>query len=232
MNSGVYRIQSRIKPERIYIGSAKRFKQRWQRHIDQLKGGTHHSKQLQHHVNKYGINDLQFIVVVRCELQSLLKTEQFYLDTYKPYFNTCKVAGNNSGCKHSEESKRKISQKLKNRVFSEDTKRKISEAVSGEKNRLWGKKLSSETVAKKSIAMSGCNNHRFGKSLSDETKRKISLANKGRKMSQDFCNKLSHRVVSEETRQKLSKAGKGMKKSPETRERMRKAQAIRFNKLT
>ena len=93
---------------------------------------------LQRHFNKYGETDLQFSVLVGCEKEDLLKTEQYFLDSYKPYFNNSPTAGNTLGFKFSEESKKRLSEKLKGRkawnigfILSEETRKKISEAKKG-----------------------------------------------------------------------------------------------------
>jgi len=91
--SGIYQIQSKIKPERIYIGSAVNINHRWECHISDLQLNKHHSKKLQRHFNKYGKDDLVFSVLVTCEKEQLIQFEQYYLDFYHPYFNVCKIAG-------------------------------------------------------------------------------------------------------------------------------------------
>jgi hypothetical protein len=51
--SGIYKIQSIINPERVYIGSAISIRNRWCTHKSELKGNKHHSPKLQNHYNKY-----------------------------------------------------------------------------------------------------------------------------------------------------------------------------------
>ena len=71
------------------------------------------------------------------------------------------------GKKHTEETKRKMSEALLGKPLSEETKKKLSEAHNG-------KKLSEET--KKKIGEAN-----IGKTLSEETKQKISEAQLGDK---------------------------------------------------
>lgn len=66
----------------------------------------------------------------------------------------------------------------KGKKHSDESKKKISEAKKGEKHPLFGKHLSEETKRKMSEAQRGEKNHLFGKKLSDETKKKISEARK------------------------------------------------------
>ena len=107
--SGIYKIQSKIKPERIYIGSSIVISSRWKRHLYDLSKNKHRSSKLQRHYNKYGISDLQFSILLGCEKEDLIKIEQYFIDSYNPYFNSFKLAGSTLGFHHSEETKKKLS---------------------------------------------------------------------------------------------------------------------------
>jgi group I intron endonuclease len=107
--SGIYQIQSKIKPERIYIGSSKDIYRRWNQHLLCLKKGSHRSNKLQHHYNKYGKNDLVFSILIGCSINELIDLEQFFLDSKSPWFNTRKIADSNTGLKRSEEHCKKRS---------------------------------------------------------------------------------------------------------------------------
>ena len=113
---GIYQIQSKVKPERSYVGSAVNIENRWYEHLKKLKRNKHHSKKLQNHFNKYGIGDLQFSVITGCDKDDLITLEQFFIDSYNPWFNICKKAGNTLGVKGawSEESRRRFSEYRKN----------------------------------------------------------------------------------------------------------------------
>ena len=96
----------------------------------------------------------------------------------------------NKGKKLSEETKQKISEKMKGNTnskgkkLSEEARKKISEAergkpgMKGEKNPMWGRHHSEETRKKLSEAKIGEKNPNYGKSLSEETRKKISEARK------------------------------------------------------
>ena len=144
--SGIYKIQSKKKPERIYIGSTKDIHLRWWVHLNELRKDIHINKKLQHHYNKYGEEDLVFSVITGCDINDLLALEQFYLDAFNPWFNICKIAGNTAGRPMSDEAKIKIGQAHKGKPvrppgsrLTEEHKRKISEAMRGEKNHQYGK---------------------------------------------------------------------------------------------
>lgn len=98
--------------------------------------------------------------------------------------------------KHSEETKRKMSEAKKGKNRSFEVRKKISEATK--------KAMLNPLIRKKiSLAMTG-------KKLSEEHKRKISLATKGKK----------HLPFSEEHKRKLSESHKGHKISETTRKKM------------
>lgn len=105
--SGIYKIQSIVHPERCYIGSALRVRDRWKLHLKQLKENKHHSKKLQRHYNKYGESDLIFSIIEPCLPQFLTVIEDTYFHPL-PYFNICPKAGSTLGLKMSEESRNKM----------------------------------------------------------------------------------------------------------------------------
>jgi group I intron endonuclease len=151
--SGIYKIQSILYPERLYIGSAKDINGRWIRHKSELKRDIHNNKKLQNHINKYGLDDLRFETLCICSENELTNLEQFYLDSYKTYFNILRNAYSLLNFKHSEETRQYLSkinlghkmtpkQNEKNRIaqigkppiypkgtkFSESHRKNISEA--------------------------------------------------------------------------------------------------------
>jgi len=140
--SGVYKIQSKIKSERIYIGSSVRINNRWKLHIKSLQDGKHGNQKLQRHYNKYGESDLQFIIIEECERNNLLKVEQLFIDSLNPYFNICKIAGSPMG-----------------RIIKEESRMKMREA--------WKKR---KPITKKQLKIRSMSH--IGQKVSDETKEK------------------------------------------------------------
>ena len=90
--SGIYKIQSKVNPEKFYIGSSKDIVNRWSRHRYSLKVQKHKNPKLQMHYNKYGLEDLSITVVCKCDLSELIKQEQYFIDTLNPWFNVSKNA--------------------------------------------------------------------------------------------------------------------------------------------
>jgi len=87
------------------------------------------------------------------------------------------------GKKHSEHIRKKISKKLKGRVFSTQHKEKISRARMGFKH-------SEKTIKKMSLAKSGKNNPFYGKHHTEKHKKKMSDLLSGRKHSKEAKQKM------------------------------------------
>ncbi len=237
LTAGVYMIQSKAQPKRVYIGGSADIVRRWEQHLFQLKRNKHHSQKLQRHYNKYGKNDLVFSIIVGCDVDDLVTTEQYFIDVYKPYFNGRLKAYAHTGYKHTDEAKAKLSIKFK-----------------GANNANYGKKFSDEHRAKLSAAMKGRVSPTKGKKMSDEAKQKLSIAQKGkrlspatefkkgRKNSPEDRAKISAKLkgctpwnkgvpMREESRTKLINSIKGVKKpnykshlnTPETKKKMSEA---------
>lgn len=226
--NGIYKIQSKSKPKRVYIGSAVDIQHRWDRHLSDLRLNKHHSIKFQRHYNKYGESDLVFIIVELCFPEFLTAREQYYINKLKPYFNICKIAGSSLGRKFSEETRQKMNKYREGRPLSEETKRRISESQTGRKHSdktkrkisesHTGKHHTEETKEKCREATKGERHPFFGKHLSEEHKQKISEANKG------LRNNLGKKW-SEESKKRASRKRKGRRTcpefTPETREKIR-----------
>lgn len=232
--SGIYQIQSKVKPERIYIGSAISIHSRWKQHLCRLKRHIHHSQKLQRHYDKYEETDLMFTIIEPCLPMGLLAREQEYLDKLKPYFNNCKIAGSTLGRKAPIEERMYISKRLMGNKYTlgfkhtEETKAKMRNRIS-----------SKETKIKLSKALKG-NKRREGIPHDIETKKKIGESSrrawaerklKGGKLGHDPWTKGTHlspevkKNISEGIKKAFKERGyiswnKGIPHSPETRRRI------------
>lgn len=77
------------------------------------------------------------------------------------------------GFKHSEESKRLMSEFRKGKPLSENSKKRLSALFSGELNPFWSKRHSPETLAKMRKSKVGELNPMFRKPKSEETLAKL-----------------------------------------------------------
>lgn len=92
LRSGVYELRSKADPEIYYIGSAIDMRIGLSNHISKLRLGRSNHYKLVDHVKKYGIEDLEFIIIERCSQDNLYEREQYYISELNPPLNTNKFA--------------------------------------------------------------------------------------------------------------------------------------------
>lgn len=207
--SCIYRIVSKINPDKIYVGSAISFYIRKRSHLNELKKNKHGNKILQNHYNKYGADDFIFEIIERVHSQDkLLDREQHYIDQYNPIFNISKKARRVSGIKFGSDTRKKMSLAHKGKKFSEEHKSNLSKLNKG---RIHSKEIRERmSIARKNKAP-----------IKEETRLKLSQANKGRKHSDEAKSKISKwfkgRPRTEETIKKMRASMIGFKHSEETK---------------
>lgn len=131
---GVYQIRNIINEKR-YIGSSRWVENRWNNHRTMLSKGTHHKSKttgrvshLQNAWNRYGEKSFVFEIIEECEIEQLNARETYwFLQVPKEErYNGTDVGITTIGYKHSEETKRILSEKAK---LPRLTKRKSVEQV-------------------------------------------------------------------------------------------------------
>jgi hypothetical protein len=146
------------------------------------------------------------IIIMESNLTDIgaLALERFYIRWYGRkldngiLINITEGGDGVCGIKHSETTKKLLSELKKGRVLSAETKQKMSESMKG-------RVLSAETKQKMSELKMGC-------FVSAETKQKMSLAKIGKAKSEEQKQKMSlakiGKPISEEHKQKLRKSKK------------------------
>lgn len=164
---GIYYIKNKSNGM-VYIGQSIQIKTRWARHIWELNTNQHDNQYLQNAWNKYGQNNFEFGILEECPKEMLNERETYWFNKYAP--NTYNLSSTGEHHYLQEESKLKISNKLK------------------------GVKKSSETIKRMREAQSKINHHRkhtpeakekivnalIGRNVSVQTRNKISKANTGK----------------------------------------------------
>ncbi len=197
---GIYKIQSIVKPERFYIGSAASLQGRQESHMSSLKSNNHRNGKLQNHYNKYGRDDLLFSVLKCCAHEELITAEQYFLDEMQPFFNIAKFADRSGfGRKMSEEAKRKMIESKKGKPLSEDHKRLLSDMFSGKGNPFYGRKHTEKSIQK-------IRESKLGKIPSEETRKKMSETRSG--VDNSFYGKHHTLEALKKMRQPRSEEGK------------------------
>ncbi len=183
-----------------------------------LKQQKHRNKFLQNDFNKCGKNVFEFhIIEIVQEKNSLLSTEQKYLDQYydnqKMCYNICSITGSTLNYKHTAKTKELISNAGKGRKHSQETKQKISDAHKG-------KTHSKKTKQKISLALKE-------RKFSKKTKEKLSQALKKRWENPNYQEKMS-KMLSGKNNPMFGKKGKdhplfGKNRSTETKQKIAKS---------
>lgn len=144
--------------EKMYVGSAYHYPDRWSNHKHELRNNKHPNKKLQNAWNKYGEPLFVFeLLEVVPDKQNLLAREQYWIDRLNVYvdgYNMSPNAVSGAGRKHSEETKEKLraiftqpeyrdmmSKLHKGKIVSEETRDRQAAAKRGRKH-------SEETKAK------------------------------------------------------------------------------------
>jgi hypothetical protein len=135
--SGIYLIHNNINGKK-YIGSGMDLSKRLATYYfpSRLCDGRYISNS----ILKYGHGSFSVVVLDILSNTStsikkdIISKEQQCINLYKPVYNLNPIAGSSMGFKHSEESKRLISEFRIGKPLSDETKKKLSALFSGELN--------------------------------------------------------------------------------------------------
>lgn len=183
-----------------YVGKSNNVENRYISHLYEGAGGTHkHNWVL--NVQRSG-HEPELIILEIVDRRFWKTAEMWWIEYFRflgaRLTNTTKGGDGLTGMRHSKESRKKMSDALKDRFFTEEWRSKISKAKKGTV-------YSEEYKQKMSIACTG-------RVVSDETRANLSKALKGISKSEEHKRKISETLkgtkLSEETRRKMSEAHK------------------------
>lgn len=171
--AGIYRIVNTANGK-VYIGSARQFKERWKAHKRSLVTGKHHNTHLQTSFDKYGESAFVFEVleITTGTTKERREVEQRYLNEYLSKWEMCYnldklVRHGRKSCRTSPKTKaEKISNASRKRWLDPDYRKNVSKAMKAG----W----TEETRKQMSERMNGDRNPMFNKEVSAETRKKIS----------------------------------------------------------
>ena len=161
---GIYKITS--PSDKVYIGQSIDIERRF-RHYKRMV--CKEQIKIFNSMLKYGVDAHIFEVLELCDTEDLNNRERYYQDLYDSVVNGLNllyVKSEHFNGGHSEESKKKISDSLKGKTFTDEHKYKIGLSNSR-------RVLSSETIEKHRV-------NGLGKKASPETKKKMSESQKKR----------------------------------------------------
>ena len=118
----------------FYFGKGRSFKDRRKDHLVKLRANRHKNPILQRAFNKYGEEKTSFEPIVWCNLDDAARLEAELIQKMKP-LRECANLRIEDGKSYmaSPETRARMSDSQKGRVFAEEHRRKISESLRGRK---------------------------------------------------------------------------------------------------
>lgn len=216
---GIYAIKNNANGM-VYVGQTRKskgIKARIREHVGLLKRSVHGNDYLQKAWNKYGENTFSYFIIEEVICDDLLDTrEQHWIDeTWNSSYNLHPTANSPKGFSHTPETRLKIGEANKKRIWSEESKTKLSES---QKNRYKNKPESEETKKKRSESHIGKKHTQetkekirishIGKYVTDETREKLRISHTGKKLSLESIENRKSTMA----RKNYSKGFKGVKR--------------------
>ena len=144
--TGVYCLINLINGN-IYIGSSVNLAVRMNNYLSTtfLKNRKNSNMPIIKALLKYGQENFAVLIVEYVKIENLSARETYYITHLLPYYNVLKQGYSSIGYKHTEETKKLLSELAKNRTHSDKTKTLISKALVGENNPFYNKNHSMDT---------------------------------------------------------------------------------------
>lgn len=203
----VYCIKNQIN-NKVYVGvTSKTIGQRFSWHLRDCRVGK--SKKLYDAMRELGIENFYIELLTECDKSNVKQLEEHYInlfDSYKSGYNGSKLSGGVH--EHSQETRKKLSEKSTGRVLSSETRQKISNSSKITWSKKTKEELDSFANKMRSVNLGRVHNEiqntrhselMRGRKHSEQTKEKMSESRKGRILAK----------VIEQTCPHCGKSGKG-----------------------
>lgn len=130
-----------------YVGSSINISTRMRNYLNTtfLKNTKNNNMPIIKSLLKYGHDNFAVLIVEYVHAKNLALRETYYITQTLPYYNVLKQGYSSIGYKHTEDTKRMLSELAKNRIHSDETKILISKALTGENNPFYNKNHSVES---------------------------------------------------------------------------------------
>jgi group I intron endonuclease len=147
--TGVYCLLNKVNGH-SYVGSSINLSTRMRNYLNKsfLKSKQNANMPITKSLLKYDDSNFSLLILEYVEAVSLTSRETFYITHLIPYYNVLKQGFSSLGYKHTEETKKLLSELAKNRTHSDKTKGLIARAVTGENNPFYNKSHSLESKAR------------------------------------------------------------------------------------
>jgi group I intron endonuclease len=144
--SGVYCFINQINGH-IYVGSSINLASRMKNYLNNtfLKSQQNRNIPITRALLKYDQSNFTLLILEYVEVEFLTIRETFYITDIMPYYNVLKQGYSSLGYKHTEETKKLLSELANNRIHSDKTKALIARALTGENNPFYRKNHSMES---------------------------------------------------------------------------------------
>ncbi len=144
--SGVYCLINKVDAH-AYVGSSINLASRMRNYLNNayLKSKQNVNMPITRALLKYDQSNFSLLILEYVEPAFLIARETFYITHVIPYYNVLKQGYSSLGYKHTEETKKLLSELASNRVHSDETKGLIARAVTGENNPFYNRNHSMES---------------------------------------------------------------------------------------
>lgn len=180
--SGIYAIENKLN-KKLYIGSSINVRTRKNNHFTDLRNKRHSSSHLQNAFNKYGEGTFIFKVLEYVDIEELEVAEEKWISKLQAHnrsygYNSRISVTNNRGLRHSEETKKKISENRKGKgkhkyYITEETKKLKQELIKSQNIQQF------RTIETEKKRLERLRESILGKPISNEHKECISIKNTG-----------------------------------------------------